>query len=484
MKRALLILAALAAASSQAFAVSATQTIHWNGGSIGAGSWDKTAVHLTATATVSGCVANGNYIVTNQYLGPSFTIAVANCVVTGVTGQTTHDAQAGGAYAGQSATWTFTGGSGFSGSITLGGDTSITVTRQDSTSGYIGPNGTVTSYTNSSIAFVINGNLTPTPAPTPTPSATPTPSGTPSPPPTPTPSGTPPLRCAWQLTGVMRSQCLTGTINSHTIALYKNGLLVGQQVIPPGYTGGDLDFNGDDDNGTTIQLKVDDVTGAEHTVICYGDPPPGNWWHADILLPGSCNATPTPRPSATPGATPRPTLTPSASPPHFTPPPGGSPGPTQGPPPGGTPTTVAVQNMNDFYEPVRKAVRDSGNDTIVNAQNKAPMPGVELDDSKMNEITDAVNESKNLATQIADGVTEATDTASEKVAALSPGGIGSECLITINTTGFIHDKLKIDNFNINLCTFSVGIGIFRACVLWGMVCMFFVLTLRTLIYDS
>lgn len=305
----------------------------------------------------------------------------------------------------------------------------------------------------------------------------------------PSPSPTPEVSCNWSITATLTSRCHTGTIGGTTVTLSVNGVnrYGTPTTIPAGFTGGTLDFDGSDPSGSVVSLTIGDANST-HTVICFGDPHPSNDWSLVASIGNACNATPSPNPSSTPGATPPATPPPNPSPGPSHPPPG-TPGPppkATPPPGGGTPQNTHVTNAEEFYEPVRRAVRDSGNDSGYTAQSKGAVAKEELGDGHIGDVTAQVETIGTSVKDLKDQLATFKDGYKSKIEGLASeaASIGSACSVTLPITGWIADRLHINQFKVDLCPYGTFITVFRQILLVGITLTFVMLTIRAVQYYS
>ncbi len=169
----------------------------------------------------------------------------------------------------------------------------------------------------------------------------------------------------------------------------------------------------ENDTGQTYVWKVNGTTVATGTVETYslvqsGSPEFGytTYYESDVAAAITCPPpTPTPSPTPRPSATPTPAFSP---PPNPTPPhPDGPPSPPNTPLPpnqsvNGAGKGVIVENPNDFYEPVRKAIEDAGNGSEPNIGSGGSGDPYEITDDDRGHVEDLQAK--------ADKFTEKTDT--------------------------------------------------------------------------
>ncbi len=249
----------------------------------------------------------------------------------------------------------------------------------------------------------------------------------------------------------------------------------------------------EDDTGQTYEWKVNGTTVATGTVGTYslvqaGSPELGyTTYYESVVAAAITCPTPTPTPSPTP--TPRPSATPT---PAFSPPPNPTPPHPDGPPsPPNTPLPpnqsvngagkgVIVENPNDFYEPVRKAIEDAGNGSEPNIGSGGSGEPYEVTDDDRGHVEDLQAK--------ADKFTEKTDTlrtgVKDKLDKFKqmfdqlPKNIGTVSTINWSSATGAFGSQYSDAGVIHLNEWQSQIGLLRELLKWVLYIGFAVMTLR------
>lgn len=276
-----------------------------------------------------------------------------------------------------------------------------------------------------------------------------------------------------------------------SVTLVVNGVTVSTVSMGPSSTGQGQFTDSDAAAGDTWAWMIDGATIESGTVIFSAEFP--NAYSAISDFTNTCPPPP-PTPTPTPTPTPEPTPTPSATPaPLPTIPPNPSPNPTLPPAPspgtggpGGEITgNVTVENPNDFYEPMRRAVEDAGG--------TQPLPGPNAPDHETNDFSDRgkLDELQGKVDQAATAITDAKTVGVEKIQGLTaawssmPTSFGSVTALPFNmdlisnaaTVGFSLPT------SLDLTPMMPGINLMRELLKWGIRIAFLTLTVRAFSYQ-
>jgi hypothetical protein len=272
---------------------------------------------------------------------------------------------------------------------------------------------------------------------------------------------------------------------THTLALFVNGSSVASATTS---TGGPSTVFADfsdyvtDRTGQSYAWKVDGATVSSGT-ITYDCGETGCSVSYSFGATATCTGTPTPTP------------TPTATPPYVTPTPTPSPGPTPGPPPGndgtqppnigvnggGVASDVIVDNPDDFYNPVKKAVEDAGAGHAGHAAFPV-MPAAEADLSDDGDIDGLKDEIDNAGQNLEDTATDFSTRFDDFKEAWNtlPDSLGSVSSLHIGLGGLFPGAPD----DLDLTDWLGAIGVWRSICLWLLTIAFGILTIRAFTYQN
>lgn len=262
--------------------------------------------------------------------------------------------------------------------------------------------------------------------------------------------------------------------------------------IPPGVPNVTGDFDGVDDNASTVQLFIDGTGLGVHTVLCLGDPHPLNVWFEGGTVGDVCNATPSPTPTTappTPGATPPPTpgpppsVPPAPTPPAIPTPPPSTPRPNPTPQSTAPIGSVQVINPSDFYDPVKRGVEDAGQEIAMGSfpVNIADSPDFS-DDGDIEGLTNAVDGAGQAVQDAQAGIEAKFQSLSDAWSDL-PTGLGSVTSLPTGLDGFTWGHSSHLPATIDLAPFSGAISLLRLLFEWMLRIGFCIATIRAFSYE-
>lgn len=298
--------------------------------------------------------------------------------------------------------------------------------------------------------------------------------------------------CTWSIAGVFDRACPTDGV-VHTVSVEVNGVEVSSQPWPADVPSVNWLFNGSDEDGAMVVVKLDGQAVQTREVVCVGDPPPSNDWLTGAATIGEeCEPDPTPTPTVTP--TPIPTPTPPTAAPTPTPwsSAASTPPPNLAPPqPAPTAGVSAIQgdvrviNPQDIYKPITDALENIQKGGGATGANNMPShETADFDDrGKIDEIQGQVDEAMQ-------GVNDIKDSGTEKISSLR------DSFTTLETSlGSVSSiDLGLSSFNglggftglgvIQLGPYQNMIGMCRLIQFWILTIFFGFMTVRALTHTQ
>lgn len=271
---------------------------------------------------------------------------------------------------------------------------------------------------------------------------------------------------------------------SHTLALFLNGSSVASATVAADNNSTSfIDFTDTTDRtGQSYAWKMDGATVSSGT-ITYDCQEYGCSASLSFSGTATCSATPTPTPSPTPSTTP-----------YYSPSPTPGPSSTPGPPPrndgvlppnvgvngGGVASDVIVDNPDDFYAPVKKAVEDASS-----GQTHADFPAVpaaEADLSDDGGLEDLKNTIDDAGQNMEDTVTDLSTRFDDFKASWNtlPTSLGSVSSLHIGLGGIFPGAPN----DLDLTDWLGVIAVWRAICFWLLTIGFAILTIRAFSYQN